>query len=392
MLRVGLTGGIACGKSHVLRRLGLRGCRTLDLDRVAHDVMAPGGSAYADVVAAFGSGILRPDGAVDRKALGALVFQDHAARERLNHIVHPRVRVEERRRVAALAGELETVVVVDAALLVEAGLHLRFDRLVVVHCTPDEQLRRLMARDGLSREDAEARLRSQMPIGEKRGFAHLEVEASGSLDETDAATDVLATTLLELAGRAVERRVAARERLAERLRKDALSAPELQAAARLLDDMAEAEGIEMFRVAVLAGRSTASSWLAPLDGTARIAPMALMPPVAAWCLARRGLDDELLGLAAMSVARAVTAEPRLVGRACLAAWRASREVGGQPVAFEARNALAFAERWSGVAPDAAEPEPGRREPSSSAGAEDLLPAVDRFLTASRAWVRGGDSP
>lgn len=391
MLRVGLTGGIACGKSHVLRRLELRGCRTLDLDRVAHDVMAPGGSAYADVVAAFGPAILGPDGAVDRKVLGAAVFQDPAARERLNRIVHPRVRIEENRRVAALAGAADAVVVVDAALLVEAGLHLRFDRLVVVHCALTEQLRRLTARDALSGEDAEARLRAQMPVTEKRGFAHVDVDTSGSLDETDAATDVLATTLLALARQAVERRVTARDRLAELVRQNASSTADLHAAVQFLDHIAEAEGIEVFRVAALAGRSNARLWLAAPGQETRIAPAALMPPVAAWCLARRGLDDELLGLAAMSVARAVTAEPRLVGRACLAAWRASREVGGQAGAFEARDALAFAERWSGVAPDAVEPEPGRREPSS-AGAQELLPAVDRFVTASHAWVRGGQSP
>jgi len=242
MLRVGLTGGIACGKSHVLRRLELRGCRTLDLDRVAHDVMVPGGSAYADVLAAFGPAILRSDGAVDRKALAALVFQDLVARDRLNGIVHPLVRIEERRWVAALAGKADAVIVVDAALLVEGGLHLRFDRLIVVHCAPEEQLRRLMARDALSREDAEARLRAQMPVAEKRRFAHLQLDTSGSPDDTDARADALAATLFALAQTPVKPRVVPRAALAELLRANARSALDLQAAARFLDDIVEANG------------------------------------------------------------------------------------------------------------------------------------------------------
>jgi dephospho-CoA kinase len=388
MLRVGLTGGIACGKSQVLRRLELRGCRTLDLDRVAHDVMAPGGSAHADVVAAFGPGILRADGAVDRKALGALVFQDHAARERLNQIVHPRVRIEERRRVAALAGEAAAVVVVDAALLVEAGLHLRFDRLVVVHCAPDEQLRRLMERDGLSRVDAEARLRAQMTAAEKRRFAHLEVDTSGSLAETDAAADALAAILLALAKRAVEQRVVSRERLTELLLQDARADGDRQAAARFLEGIAEAGGIELVRVARLAGRSGGSPWLALPGDRTPIVPAALMPPVSAWCLARRGLDDELLGLAAMSVARAVTAEPRAVARACLAAWRASRKAWGQAGEGGARDALGFARRWSGTEAEAEEPV---SPDSGIGGTPELATAIDRFVTAAQAWVRGGDA-
>jgi dephospho-CoA kinase len=128
MLRVGLTGGIACGKSHVSRRLASHGLHVLDLDAVAHAITAPGGTAYDDVVRVFGRGIVGADGAIDRKALGARVFADPEALGRLNALVHPRVRDEESRRAGELAGT-EAVLVTDAALLVESGMHTRFDRL-----------------------------------------------------------------------------------------------------------------------------------------------------------------------------------------------------------------------------------------------------------------------
>ena len=148
------------------------GLATLDLDLVAHDVMAPGAAAYDAVVAEFGPGIVGAGGRIDRPALAGRVFADPGARNRLNALVHPRVREEEDRRAAALAAADAALLVTDAALLVEAGYHLRFDRLVVVHCPPEEQLRRLRLRDGLDEPAARARLRAQMPIDEKRSFAH----------------------------------------------------------------------------------------------------------------------------------------------------------------------------------------------------------------------------
>jgi dephospho-CoA kinase len=166
VLRIGLTGGIACGKSRVRRRLATAGFGTLDLDAVAHEMIAPGGPAYADVVSAFGAGILASDGTVDRKALGSRVFADAAARAELNALVHPRVRDEEARRAAAHAAAGGRVFVTDAALLVEAGLHLRFDRLVVVDCDGGEQLRRLIARDRLDEAAARGRIAAPMPAAE----------------------------------------------------------------------------------------------------------------------------------------------------------------------------------------------------------------------------------
>ena len=143
MLRVGLTGGIACGKSLVLRRLAERGCRTLDLDAVARAVTAPGSEALAEIRAAFGDSVLDASGALDRPALGALVFHDAAARQRLNRIVHPRVRAAEAGWAAGFGARRvrEPCWSPTRALLVESGVHLRFDRLVVVHCTPEQQLR-----------------------------------------------------------------------------------------------------------------------------------------------------------------------------------------------------------------------------------------------------------
>src|SRR4029079_11735128 len=121
-----------CGKSRVRRHLAAAGFGTLDLDGVAHEMIAPGGPAYDDVVAAFGRGILAADGTVDRKALGSRVFVDAAARAELNALVHPRVRDEEPRRAAAHEAAGGRVFVTDAALLVEAGVHLACERPVVV--------------------------------------------------------------------------------------------------------------------------------------------------------------------------------------------------------------------------------------------------------------------
>jgi dephospho-CoA kinase len=195
MLAVGLTGGIASGKSRVLRRFARAGFHTLDLDRVAHEQMAPGGAAHAGVVAAFGRDVLAPDGAIDRKVLGARVFADPAARARLNALVHPRVREAEALWRTSLPQGPGEVAVVDAALLVESGLHLRFDRLVVAHCGDEEQLRRLRARDGLTEEAARARLRAQMAPARKRRFAHLQVDTSGRPEDTDAVADGVAEEL-----------------------------------------------------------------------------------------------------------------------------------------------------------------------------------------------------
>jgi dephospho-CoA kinase len=185
ILSVGLTGGIACGKSVVTRELGRLGAIILDADEIAHKLMEPGGAAHGLVVERFGEAILDERGSIDRRALGARVFADPRDRWALNSIVHPLVLREEERllREIRLLGE-HRVVITDAALIFETGGHKRFDRLVVVHCPPEVQLQRLMDRDGLSRDEALLRIQTQIPVEEKVKLADYTVETSGTEEDT----------------------------------------------------------------------------------------------------------------------------------------------------------------------------------------------------------------
>jgi dephospho-CoA kinase len=185
MLRVGLTGSIAVGKSTVLEVFRELGCETFDADKIAHAVMEPGRHAYEDVVREFGQEALSPDGAIDRAKLGAIVFADAARRERLNQIVHPRV-IEEQNR---LMGEAATrsphgIAIVDAALMIESGGYKRFDKLIVVFCDREAQISRLMRRNQITREQAELRVAAQMSSEEKRRYADYEIDTSGLIEET----------------------------------------------------------------------------------------------------------------------------------------------------------------------------------------------------------------
>lgn len=185
MLKVGLTGSIAVGKSYVLSILRELGCVTFDADRIAHSVMEPGRAAYEDIVREFGREVLAADGSIDRVKLGAIVFSDVERRERLNQIVHPRV-IEEQNR---LLGEGEAVspdriAVVDAALMIESGGYKRFDKLVVVYCDRESQIERLMRRNQITREDAERRVAAQMSSEEKRRYSDYEIDTSGTTEET----------------------------------------------------------------------------------------------------------------------------------------------------------------------------------------------------------------
>lgn len=187
MLKVGLTGSIAVGKSFVLSVLGELGCATFDADKIAHSVMEPGRPAYEDIVREFGREILAEDGSIDRVKLGAIVFADEARRTRLNQIVHPRV-IEEQNR---LLGEVEAsrpdgIAVMDAALIIESGGYKRFDKLIVAFCDRETQIERLTRRNGITREDAELRIAAQMSSEEKRRYADYEIETSGSYDQTRA--------------------------------------------------------------------------------------------------------------------------------------------------------------------------------------------------------------
>jgi len=192
MLRVGLTGGIATGKTTVAAILRNLGCHMLDADKIAHHLIEPGAAAYEDVVREFGRGILTADGRVDRKKLGAIVFADPAQLTPLNAIVHPPVLETQDRELEALErGDSYAIAVVEAALLIEAGYAPKLDCLVVTWCTPEQQLERLTRQDadgvagrGLTLEQARQRIAAQMPIEEKRRMADEVIDCSGSLEHT----------------------------------------------------------------------------------------------------------------------------------------------------------------------------------------------------------------
>ena len=161
-MRVGLTGSIAVGKSFVSGVLAELGCRVVDADVVARRVVEPGAEGLRRIVEAFGEWVLRPDGALDRAAVSAVIFRDEAKRGLINSLLHPLIMAEQDELLRRW--ELEDpggVGVVDAALLIESGGHGRFDKLVVVHCRPEVQLERLMRRNNLSREEAAARAGSK---------------------------------------------------------------------------------------------------------------------------------------------------------------------------------------------------------------------------------------
>jgi dephospho-CoA kinase len=186
-LLVGLTGGIASGKSTVSRQLAALGAPVIDADVLAREVVAPGEPAWRAIVEAFGRQILRPDDTLDRARLGAVVFGDAAARARLEAITHPAIRARRAGALAELSARgFDGLVVQDAALLIEVGGAAEVDRLVVVYATPDAQLARLMQRDGIEREEAARRIASQMPLGDKARRAHYVIDNSDSPEETRA--------------------------------------------------------------------------------------------------------------------------------------------------------------------------------------------------------------
>lgn len=197
VLRVGLTGGIATGKSTVASMLRDLGAFVLDADRIVHELLEPDGAAFAEVVGRFGAEILDGAGKVDRGRLGAIVFADERQRRALEAIVHPKVVAEIERRILERgeAGDPVPLVFVDAALLVETGLHRAFDRVVLTVCGRERQIERLRQR-GMSREEAESRLAAQAPDGAKLAAADYVVDTSGSLDDTRSQVARLYTALL----------------------------------------------------------------------------------------------------------------------------------------------------------------------------------------------------
>lgn len=201
MLTVGLTGGIATGKSFVLGVLRELGCEVIDADAVARQVVEPGRPAHREIVAHFGPGILQSDETIDRAKLGAIIFADKAEREKLNAIVHPRVfeaQADWLREIGAR--DPEAIAVIDAALMIETGSYRRFDKLVVVWCEPQLQLDRLMARNNLSREDASARIAAQMPSAEKLRFADYSIDTSHGFEDTRRQVETLYAALRDAQG------------------------------------------------------------------------------------------------------------------------------------------------------------------------------------------------
>lgn len=185
MLRVGLTGSIAVGKSFVTSVFAELGCRVLDADQTAREVVAPGAPGLKAVVESFGEDVLAPDGTLDRARLGSIVFADEEKRQRLNHILHPFIIARQDEILREWENEDPNGIgIVDAALMIESGGYKRFDKLIVVHCRPEVQLERLMLRNNLSLAEAQRRIASQMPQEEKQKYADYLIDTSDGFEPT----------------------------------------------------------------------------------------------------------------------------------------------------------------------------------------------------------------
>jgi dephospho-CoA kinase len=201
MLRVGLTGSIAVGKSFVASVFAELGCHVLDADQTAREVVLPGAPGLKAVVEAFGEKILNPDGTLNRQRMAELVFADEEKRQKLNHILHPFIIARQDEILREWEKEdPDGIGIVDAALMIESGGYRRFDKLIVVHCRPEVQLERLMLRNGLARDEAQRRIDSQMPQAEKQKFADYLIDTSDGFELTRQRTVEIYKDLLRLAG------------------------------------------------------------------------------------------------------------------------------------------------------------------------------------------------
>lgn len=195
---IGLTGGIGTGKSTVSSMLEQLGALVIDSDRIVHELQAPGAPLLREIAAAFGEGVIRPDGSLDRAAVGERVFRDEEARRKLNAIVHPAVGRETARRLEAARASGVPLVVLDIPLLFETRLHgtasranLGVEAVVVVYAPPALQVQRQVERNGYGREEAERRVAAQIPIDEKRAQADYVIDNSGTLEETRRQVEAL---------------------------------------------------------------------------------------------------------------------------------------------------------------------------------------------------------
>lgn len=203
MLRVGLTGGIGCGKSTVAAMMQRLGCHLLDADDLAHRLIEPGQPAYDDIVREFGRDILDATGRIDRPKLGAIVFADAGRRAKLESFIHPRVFEARAKELKALEeADPHGIAVIEAALLVEAGYYKQLDRLIVVWCRPEQQLARLtdpaFGRNMIP-DQAKRRINAQLDLSEKRKLADDEIDTSGTVEETERQVVGLVEKLRRLA-------------------------------------------------------------------------------------------------------------------------------------------------------------------------------------------------
>ena len=200
MLKVGLTGSIAVGKSQVLSIFRELGCHTIDADQIAREVVTSDSEGLKLVVENFGREVLQPDGSLDRQKLGAIIFADEAKRRQLNSILHPLIIAAQDEQIRQIEqSDPKGIVIIDAALMIESSGYRRVDKLIVVYCEPEIQLQRLMRRDGWSRETAEARIAAQMPQDEKKTFADFLINTSGDHSQTRAQVEDVYRELRALA-------------------------------------------------------------------------------------------------------------------------------------------------------------------------------------------------
>ena len=192
MLRVGLTGGMACGKSFIAAALGNLGCHIIEADDVGHEVMEPGGEAYDAVLGAFGT--------VDRSLLAERVFKNPEQLEKLNAIVHPAVRARAMRQFQNIgARDPHGITVYVVAILIESGAYREVDKIILVSCAREQQIERAMHRPGASEAGVLARLKRQMPLEKKKEFADYIIDTSGTKEDTLRQTEIVYEDLRRLA-------------------------------------------------------------------------------------------------------------------------------------------------------------------------------------------------
>ena len=196
---VALTGGLATGKSHVGKVLESLGCHVIEADALGHLALAPNGEAFAPVLAEFGPAILKGNGSIDRKALAAIVFHNPERLQALNAIVHPAVgRLRQAQVDAILARDPLAIIVVEAAIHIETGGYKQYQKLILVVCSEQEQVKRAMSRDNANREEVLARIAQQMPLSEKRKYADYVIDTGGTPEETRRQTTEVYNSLREL--------------------------------------------------------------------------------------------------------------------------------------------------------------------------------------------------